>query len=53
MFLAMFYLFIGFLFAGAAYLRLVHAPQEMLWFCAGVFLLIGGWRVFHFIKGMG
>jgi hypothetical protein len=53
MFLAMFYLLVAFLFAGAAYLGLSWFPQEALWFCAGVFGLLGGWRVFHFIKGIG
>jgi hypothetical protein len=51
MFLALFYFFVGFLFVAAALLDLVSAPPAALWFCAGVFLLLGGWRALHLSRG--
>lgn len=48
-FLTALYLFVGLLFAGAAWLKM--ANPYLLWFCAGAFLLIGAWRVLHLSKG--
>lgn len=50
-FLTALYLFAGMLFAAAAWLKLTNAPPVLLWFCAGVFLLVAGWRIFHMSKG--
>jgi small-conductance mechanosensitive channel len=47
----LFYLFIGLLFAVAAWTHTVNAPAWMLWLAAGAFVLVGLWRLLHLSKG--
>lgn len=45
------YLMIGGGFAFAAWTGLFDVPAELLWVGAGIFLIIGLWRLLHLSKG--
>lgn len=45
------YLIVGGCFAIAAWSGIFDVPSILLWIAAGIFLIVGLWRLFHLSKG--
>ena len=45
------YLSVGAFLAFAAWTGYLNAPPVVVWIGAAVFLIVGGWRLFHLSKG--